>query len=158
MTHPFTMRALVLLLFAGIVSLTGCGDDDGETVPTPTATLTPAPTPTPGETALLIPVLPDAPVRDAVNVASAVSADGRVVVGTSASASGDQAFRWTVDGELRALGMLPGYAASSWAYAVSADGSVVVGESLEQSGGPARAFIWTAESGMQPLGELPEWV
>jgi len=53
------------------------------------------------------------PLLDKVNFAGAVSADGRVVVGVSASASGNQAFRWTVDGDLQALGMLPEYTGSS---------------------------------------------
>jgi len=159
MTRPFTMRFLGLLL-AGSLAVVGCGGEDEVTVPAPTATLTPTPTPTPtpAATAFLIPVLPDAPLLDRVNFAGAVSADGRVVVGVSASASGNQAFRWTVDGELQALGMLPEYTGSSQAFAVSADGSVVVGESLKQDGTTGRAFVWTAESGIQPLGELPDWV
>ena len=160
MTRPFTMRFLGLLL-AGSLAVVGCGDDDDEaTVPTPTAMLTPTPTATltPAATALLIPVLPDAPLLDRVNFAGAVSVDGRVAAGVSASASGNQAFRWTVDGELQALGMLPEYTASSQAFALSADGSVVVGQSLKEDGQTGRAFIWTAASGMQPLGEFPEWV
>ncbi len=158
MTRPFTMRFLSLLLVTGFFAVVGCGDDEEGTVPTPTATLTPTPTPTPVATAFLIPVLPDAPLGDRVNFAGAISADARVVVGVSASASGNEAFRWTIDGELQALGMLPDYTASSQAYAVSADGSVVVGQSLQQDGMTGRAFIWTAASGMQPLGELPAWV
>ncbi|TWT89989.1 hypothetical protein Mal64_03710 [Pseudobythopirellula maris] len=48
------------------------------------------------------------------------------------------------------LGDLPGGKNSSIAYDVSADGTVVVGESTTDFG--REAFIWTAESGMQPLG------
>ena len=158
MTHPFAMRFLGLLLVTGSLAIVGCGGEDEVTVPAPTPTFTATPIPTPEAIAFLIPVLPDAPVRDKVNFAGAISADARVVVGVSASASGNQAFRWTVDGELEALGMLPGYTASSQAYAVSADGSVVVGQSLKADGKTGRAFIWTAESGMQPLGDLPDWV
>jgi probable HAF family extracellular repeat protein len=161
MKQPFTRRFVGLLLVAGFLAVGGCGDDNDESIPsatlTPTLTLTPTPSPTPQATAFLIPLLPDAPIRRQVNFASAVSADGTVVVGLSASDAGDQAFRWTVDGELQALGMLPGYTASSQAYAVSGDGSVVVGESLRDDG-TSRAFAWTAESGMQPLGDLPFWV
>jgi probable HAF family extracellular repeat protein len=161
MTHPFEARFLGLLLVAGSFAVVGCGGDDQQvTVQTPTVTLTPTPTstPTPVTTAFLIPVLPDARLSDRVNFAGAISVDARVVVGVSASARGNQAFRWTVDGTLQALGMLPGYTAYSQAYAVSADGSVVVGQSLKEDGVTGRAFIWTAESGMQPLGALPDWV
>lgn len=160
MTRPFARRFLGLLCAGSLALVVGCGGEHEETVPTRTATLPPAPTPTPVAAAFLIPVLPDAPLLGRVNFASAASADGRVVVGVSGSAPGDQAFRWTVGGELQALGMLPGYTGSSQAFSVSADGSVVVGESFisGQLTGTGRAFIWTAASGMQPLGELPDWV
>lgn len=161
MRHPFTRRLLGLLLVAGSFALVGCGDDDEGDLPTPAARFTPAPTATPAPvaTAFLIPVLPDAPLRDKVNFAGAISADARVVVGVSASANGNQAFRWTVDGELQGFGMLPGYTAYSQAYAVSADGSVVVGQSLKEDGITGRAFIWTATShtaarGVARLGDI----
>jgi probable HAF family extracellular repeat protein len=84
--------------------------------------------------------------------ASAVSADGSAVVGTSDSSAGGRAFRWTAAG-----GMLPGGTAS-FASAVSADGSAVVGISDSSAGAPSvggRAFRWTAAGGMQSLGVLP---
>ena len=87
------------------------------------------------------------------STATAVSADGSVVVGESiVSASTFHAFRWTDPGagvdpstgmvDLGALGD-----GSSKAYAVSADGKVIVGDSGE-------AFIWTPDGGMQSLRDL----
>jgi probable HAF family extracellular repeat protein len=84
--------------------------------------------------------------------ASAVSADGSVVVGQSSSASGSQAFRWTSAGGMVGLGDLPGGIFSSAARGVSDDGLVVVGEGTSPN---LEAFRWTAGSGMVGLGRLP---
>ena len=58
--------------------------------------------------------------------ATAVSADGSVVVGESTTASGQEAFRWTQSGGMVGLGSLSAES-SSRAFGVSSDGSVVVG-------------------------------
>lgn len=82
--------------------------------------------------------------------ANGVSADGRVVFGTSQDANGRfHAARWDASG-VQSLGTLGGdYALIN---AVSADGSVAVGYSSITSGQP-RAFRW--ENGvMQNLGTL----
>lgn len=86
-----------------------------------------------------------------------VSADGLVVVGSSATnvpidGSGGiwHAFRWTSEGGMVDLGTLGG--ASSQAKAVSADGVVVVGDSQTLNGG--HAFRWTQANGMYDLGTL----
>ncbi len=84
--------------------------------------------------------------------AQGASADGAVVVGSSSSASNDQAFRWTAAGGMVGLGVLPGRQFSS-AAAVSPDGAVVVGSS--QINGASEAFRWTATGGMVGLGDLP---
>jgi probable HAF family extracellular repeat protein len=86
--------------------------------------------------------------------ASGVSADGSVVVGSSYSARGPQAFRWT-GGVITGLGALPGDAASA-ANGVSADGTVVVGTSIYV---PAdsfyEAFQWTAMTGLRGFPGAP---
>src|SRR5688500_2532627 len=83
--------------------------------------------------------------------AQAVSSDGQVVVGSSASTKrlerGDQAFRWSVADGMTALGFLPGETQST-ATAVSADGSVVAGVS------GLSAFRWTAENGLENIGNF----
>jgi len=58
--------------------------------------------------------------------ATAVSADGSVVVGTSCTASGVQAFRWTATGGIVGV-PIPEGLIKSWATDVSADGNFVVG-------------------------------
>jgi probable HAF family extracellular repeat protein len=85
--------------------------------------------------------------------ATAVSADGSVVVGAAYNAAGQwRAFRWTAAGGMQDLGTLPGGGGSE-ATGVSADGSVVVG-SAYNAAGQWRAFRWTAAGGMQDLGTL----
>ena len=84
--------------------------------------------------------------------AKGVSADGSVVVGTSTSSSGSEAFRWTANGGMIGLGDLAGGAFDSHATGVSADGSVVVGYSNSPIS-PNEAFRWTG-GGMVGLGDL----
>ena len=86
------------------------------------------------------------------SIASGVSADGSIVVGTSSSAFSNQAFRWTAGSGMVGLGYLPGYT-NSIATGVSADGSVIVGTCFSVSSN--EAFRWTAASGMVGLGYLP---
>ncbi|MFV0283301.1 MAG: autotransporter domain-containing protein [Castellaniella sp.] len=86
--------------------------------------------------------------------ANGISADGRVIVGSSAVASGrNHAFRWTEAGRMQDLGDLGGDYAE--AYAVSADGNVIVGRSeLGNGSGEIHAFRWTEAEQMQDLGTL----
>jgi uncharacterized membrane protein len=88
------------------------------------------------------------------SVAWAVSSDGTTVVG-----AGDldgprfccgQAFRWTDEGGMQALGDLPGGYLSSKAEAVSADGSIIVGIG-SVSVFEHRAFIWDQSHGLREL-------
>ena len=87
--------------------------------------------------------------------ASAVSADGSVVVG-----DGDgEAFRWTAPSGMVALGVLPGTDRTA-ARDVSADGAVIVGlawnsESADFPPSPDyRVFIWDQLSGMRSLRDM----
>lgn len=81
-----------------------------------------------------------------------VSSDGSTVVGSSISASGEEAFRWTESGGMVGLGDLAGGDFSSRAYSVSANGSTVVGRGTSASG--YEPFRWTQSEGMVGLGDL----
>jgi probable HAF family extracellular repeat protein len=93
--------------------------------------------------------LGDLPGASVHSSATAVSADGLVIVGWGTSTSGTEAFRWTAASGMTGLGDLPGGTFSSTATACSADGSVVVGTSQTENG--AEAFIWDAQNGMRNL-------
>lgn len=88
------------------------------------------------------------PGLDGFSTAFATSADGSIVVGTSANGSESEAFRWTADEGMVGLGHVPG-AYQSLAYATSGDGSVVVGFARTASG--PEAFVWRFGSGMRSL-------
>jgi probable HAF family extracellular repeat protein len=79
-----------------------------------------------------------------------VSADGTTVVGTSDSASGSHAFRWS-GGTMTDLGTLGG--SFSNANAVSANGSVVVGDAYLAGNIVSHAFRWSGGT-MTDLGTL----
>jgi probable HAF family extracellular repeat protein len=85
------------------------------------------------------------------SIATAVSANGLVVVGEALDASGFwRAFRWTASTGMVDIGTLGG--PESAAFAVNGDGSVIVGSSLTTSLSDSNhCFIWTAEGGMQDL-------
>jgi probable HAF family extracellular repeat protein len=85
--------------------------------------------------------------------ASGVSADGSVVVGSSDSASGNEAFRWTQATGMVGLGNLEWeWGSFGDASGVSTDGSVVVGYSSNELS--FEAFRWTQQTGMVGLGDL----
>ncbi len=103
-----------------------------------------------------------------VTHATAISADGAVVVGDSCTAvwispPGElpvlyyTPFRWTKQTGMVSLGNFaggwppgtsPGSDFGGFAYGMSADGSVVVGKSVSQP------FVWTANGGLVNLGKL----
>jgi uncharacterized membrane protein len=90
----------------------------------------------------------------------AISADGRVVVGTGVDGgefNPPRAFRWTQETGVVRLPTLGGGIFISDAFDLSADGSVVVGytPSSRMPNGNLEAFRWTAEGGMKGLGALP---
>lgn len=91
------------------------------------------------------------PFYSSFSFSQAISSDGQVVVGSSASTKhvdrGDQAFRWTMGEGMIGLGFLPGESQST-ATAVSADGSVVVGMS------GMTAFRWTEQEGLFAIGSF----
>lgn len=87
------------------------------------------------------------------SAATAVSADGNVIVGSSTSAAGTtQAFRWTQATQMIGLGLLPGGNRSS-ASAVNATGTVIVG----RANAPAvyqEAVRWTNTQGIRSIASL----
>jgi probable HAF family extracellular repeat protein len=86
--------------------------------------------------------------------ATAVNADGSVVVGQSLSASGDEAFLWTESGGMQGLGDLSGGPFASSAAGVSDDGLVVVGTGATGSES-SRAF--RTVSPFSSLSSLPNF-
>jgi probable HAF family extracellular repeat protein len=83
------------------------------------------------------------------SAAFGVSADGTFVAGRAGSSGPDEAVRWTADGGLVGLGVLPATRPGSIAYGISGDGSVLVGGvSVGTSG---RGFRWTETRGYQTL-------
>ena len=103
------------------------------------------------------------------DAATAVSADGAVVIGASKAGFGGGGFsHWTEAGGLQDLGHLPGHT-QAMATSLNANGSVIVGISTDGYlakdgvGGTvnydpqvARAFYWTAATGMKDLTQLLE--
>ncbi|MCC6425810.1 MAG: PEP-CTERM sorting domain-containing protein [Phycisphaerales bacterium] len=85
--------------------------------------------------------------------ASGVSADGLVIVGSSASSGGRMPIRWTAANGMQALGPLPPGYVSGHARATNGDGSVIVG-SLSKSDGSYEPFVWTAALGFEVLGNM----
>jgi probable HAF family extracellular repeat protein len=85
--------------------------------------------------------------------ASAVSADGSVVVGDGLDGVSGwyRAFRWTEATGMVNLGTTNGGAFSSFASDVSRDGQVVVGASWDGIAQDSRAFRWTEATGMQTV-------
>ncbi len=80
-----------------------------------------------------------------------VSAGGRVVVGASSNAVGQQrAFRWTPETGMQDLGL----EGSGTARGVSGNGRVVVGEDVDDVTYYSRGFRWTPETGVQYLATL----
>ena len=81
--------------------------------------------------------------------ATAVSADGRVVVGLSSAPADRTAFYWTEAEGMVDLGATFGLLAPTGALGVSADGTTIVG------GVGAGPFLWTRSGGYVALGTLP---
>ena len=83
--------------------------------------------------------------------ASAISADGSVVVGgcDGTATQPPEAFRWTQSGGMVALNRTPAFrnVSSSTATGVSGDGSVIVGDAVIGGVAPV-AFRWTQATGM----------
>lgn len=82
--------------------------------------------------------------------AEAVSHDGRVIVGVSQSALGQEAMRWTHQNGMEGLGDLEGGGVIAYAWGVSGDGSTVIGWGTTATSA-SEAFSWTEQTGMIDL-------
>lgn len=82
--------------------------------------------------------------------ATAVSANGAVIVGLGISLGQQRAFKWSAATGTVDLGLLPG-TTSAAANAVSADGSTIFG-GASGPGGNNLAFKWNESTGIQALG------
>ena len=84
--------------------------------------------------------------------ATAISADGSVVVGTSCTPSGVQAFRWTATDGIVGI-PIPAGLIKSWAAGVSADGNFVVGYGRKSDSPPYgyEGFRWHVSGGMDRI-------
>ncbi|GBF80883.1 PEP-CTERM sorting domain-containing protein [Aphanothece sacrum] len=99
------------------------------------------------------------------SVATSTSNDGSIIVGSGSSNNGVEAFIWRADTGLVGLGDLAGGDFFSRATDISTDGSIIVGRSSSansSAGGlpisdtsGTEAFIWSADTGLVGLGDLP---
>lgn len=87
------------------------------------------------------------------SVGAGISNDGTVIVGSSISNNGMEAFRWTSGTGMSNIDDIAGTTHNSIAYATNIDGSVVVGFATTASG--TESFRWTSGTGMVGLGFLP---
>jgi hypothetical protein len=85
--------------------------------------------------------------------ANAISADGRVVVGTASDAASTMAVRWVLHGDAEELGVLPDDD-SSTARVVNRDGSVIAGVSVVTD--EIHTFRWIEGSGLEGLAGVAE--
>jgi probable HAF family extracellular repeat protein len=86
-----------------------------------------------------------------------ISGDGAVVVGSSESDRGIEAYRWTPGTGMVGLGFLDGQDISV-AVATNLDGSVIVGSGRT---GLDSAFVWDSQNGMRKISCLvnsPGWI
>jgi probable HAF family extracellular repeat protein len=83
--------------------------------------------------------------------ATAMTPDGRFVVGYGSFASPSEAFRWSEASGFERLGDLPGGSSSSLAIDVSDDGTILVGQG---NSGVAEAMVWREGVGMRSLRSI----
>ncbi|HRQ73898.1 MAG TPA: hypothetical protein PLU35_12810 [Phycisphaerales bacterium] len=98
--------------------------------------------------------LGDLPGGGENSVATAMTGDGRAVVGFSLAGGGFpglyEGFRWTHEDGMIGIGTLPG-GNETQAYGISADGRHVAGNGNSSQG--LQAFLWTEGVGIQGLGK-----
>lgn len=85
--------------------------------------------------------------------AKGITDDGSIVVGSSESANGLEAFRWESATGMVGLGDLPGGAFESYATGISADGAWIVGKATDAAG--SQAVRWNGAGTIEALGSFP---
>ena len=101
-------------------------------------------------------IIADLPGGEIANEATAISADGTVVVGQASSNFGDEAFSLVGEAVPEAIGDLAEGFYSSRATSASANGSIVVGTGHSMMG--REAFRWSSASGIEGMGFLQNGV
>jgi probable HAF family extracellular repeat protein len=117
--------------------------------------------------------LGDLPGGHFISYATAVSADGRTVVGQGTVAEGGRAFRWEALSGIKNLNSDPAVLVQTHPWDITPDGRVVVGRGVNSTESTAvssdgevvagwsnlpsgvRGFRWTRQTGMQAVGDLP---
>jgi uncharacterized membrane protein len=87
---------------------------------------------------------------------SALSGDGKVIVGMLGSGAAYRPYRWTENGGLEVLNT-QAYALAVWITSVSYDGSAVVGGAVPLNGSPDVVFRWSDEDGWLEFAGLSAW-
>ena len=85
--------------------------------------------------------------------ATGITDDGSIVVGSSDSANGLEAFRWESATGMVGLGDLPGGAFESYATGITADGAWTVGKATDDAG--SQAVRWDGAGTIEALGSFP---
>jgi probable HAF family extracellular repeat protein len=97
--------------------------------------------------------------EDVLSRATAVSADGSVIVGATFILFDDPVipWRWTPEDGMVNTNFQPGLGSfDARPVGVSSDGAIVVGVWTVTMDSPHEAYLWTADGGLVPLGDL-EW-
>lgn len=87
--------------------------------------------------------------------ATAVTPDGKYVVGYANSGTGSEAFRWSQTSGMVGLGDLEGGEFRSEAYSIADDGTSVFGAAFPGFGMSYEPFQWTPTQGLTRLGDGP---
>ncbi len=97
---------------------------------------------------------PELTVIDGLEIAD-ISGDGSTVIGIvdNSTPSYVEAAKWTADGGIELLGLLPGFE-ESWSEGVSFDGSVIVGGMFDHNGFENAGFVFASDGGLRDVADV----